>query len=171
MNKQVLNFIMKSLDGKNPKWGLRFLNVLLPQVVPFNRPLGLSVQTLTAKKSVVEVPLRRATKNHLGGLHACALATVGEYAAGILIMRWIDPAKQRLVLKSLTADYSKQGREDAIATAEWPTEAPQEISQLREATDALELSMTTVVRSQAGAELAKIKTLWQIKPWAQVKVG
>lgn len=168
---QILSSVMRSLDGKNPGPAKKLLNLVLPQVIPFNRPLGLKINKLTTTQCEVALPLRRATKNHLGGLHACALATAGEYAAGILILRRMDPAKQRLVLKTLEVDYLKQGRGQAFARAMWPGDAPQALDAFRDSEESQELSLLTVLESSDGTPLAHVKTHWQVKPWAKVRKG
>lgn len=167
---KILSAAVKALDGKNPTRALTVLNLVLPQAIPFNRPLGLKIRRWTLEQSEVELPFRRANKNHLGGLHACALATVGEYCAGIVILRRIDPSRQRLVLKELKVDFLKQGRATAVATAHWPSSALQNVEAFRASKDTAEIEMLTVISDKAtGAKLAHVHTHWQIKPWSQVK--
>jgi acyl-coenzyme A thioesterase PaaI-like protein len=169
LGSRILDLVTKSLDGKNAGVALRFLNLVLPQAIPFNRPLGLKIRKLDISRCEVELPFKRATKNHLGGLHACALATVGEYSAGVLILRRMDSSRQRLVLKNLEVDFLKQGRGTAGATAEWPADATQNVEEFRRLENAVELRMVSTLRSREGTELAHVRTHWQIKPWSKVK--
>lgn len=164
---KVLGSIMDALEGKAAGPALHALNLMLPQVIPFNRPLGLKIRKLTAEVAEVEIPFKRANKNHLGGIHACAMATVGEYCAGLLIIKRLGFEKYRLVLKSLSVEYLKQGRTTSSAQAEWPSDAPLIDRSIEEAVD---IQMLTVLRSKEGDILARIKTLWQVKPWSLVKM-
>jgi acyl-coenzyme A thioesterase PaaI-like protein len=147
----------------------RLLNLVMPQVIPFNRPLGLKIRELTTSHAEVEMPFKRANKNHLGGLHACALATIGEFTAGILILRRMDPTRQRLVLKRLEVEYMKQGRGKATAKAEWPEGSSMSVEEFRSSEQAEEISMSTVVSRADGEALASVRTVWQVKPWSQVR--
>ncbi|MEW6058253.1 MAG: DUF4442 domain-containing protein [Bdellovibrionota bacterium] len=166
----VLGKVLSALEGKRPEPARALLNLLLPQVIPFNRPLGLKIRRLTPAHSEVEIPFRRSNKNHLGGLHACALTTVGEYAAGLLILKRIDPSRQRLVLKNLNVEFLKQGRAAAIAQVEWPESAPRGIEELRGSAETQEIKLQTIVFAKDGSvELARVNTEWQIKPWSQVR--
>lgn len=170
MNLQKLtNMVMNALDSKNERFARGLLNLALPQVIPFNRPLSFKIRRLTQSRSEVEIPFKRANKNHLGGLHACAMATVGEYAAGILILRCVDPGQKRIVLKNLNVEYVKQGRTAALATVEWPHGDALSPEKLHQSQEAHEIKMTTLIRSKDGADLAHVHTLWQVKPWSQVR--
>lgn len=159
--------VMDALEGKTEGPARTLLNLVLPQVIPFNRPLGLKIQRLTRDESEVTIPFKRANKNHLGGMHACAMATVGEYAAGILILKRGDPSKIRIILKNLSVDYLKQGRGDSVAKVQWPEEAPQ--GSLAELDDVVDIQMKTVLSDASGTELAYIHTHWQVKPWSKVR--
>ena len=167
----ALDSVMKSLEGKNPKTATPLLNLVMPHVIPFNRPLGLRIKKLSLSSSEVELPFRRGNQNHLGGLHACALATIGEYTAGLLLLRRMDPAKQRLVLKTLRADYSKQGRATALAVAEWPEAQFKGVADFKTSEETHDIEMLTTLYGSDRVELARITTLWQVKPWAKVRKG
>lgn len=166
---KIMSKTMEATEGEKSTLAKAFLNITMPQMVPFNRPLGFKILKLDLYNSEVEIPFKRANKNHLGSIHAGALVTVGEYAAGLLLLKRMDYTKQRLVLKSLHAEYMKQARAASVACASWPQEVPQDVEEFRKLPDAIDVPMLTVIKSKDGTELAHIKTLWQIKPWAKVQ--
>ena len=48
-------------------------------------------------------------------MHACALATLCEYACGIGLMTKLDPKQYRIILKEIKLDYHNQGKSDVYA--------------------------------------------------------
>lgn len=58
----------------------------LLQLVPFTRTLGLEFGETTMDRSVVRLPARPETSNHLGGPHAGAIFTAAESASGAVTL-------------------------------------------------------------------------------------
>ena len=61
---------------------LTLFSRLMQEVVPFNRPHRIRVVDLSAEQCKVSLPWRRRNLNHVGTMHACALATAAEYYKG-----------------------------------------------------------------------------------------
>jgi acyl-coenzyme A thioesterase PaaI-like protein len=62
-------------------------------------------------------PSSGKNKNHLGGAHACAIATLGEFTAGLLLTRALGSSTYRIIMTDLYVDYLKQGRTHLYGTA------------------------------------------------------
>ncbi|MEM7162734.1 MAG: DUF4442 domain-containing protein [Bacteroidota bacterium] len=95
--------------------GLRKLNFVMARAIPFNLPHRIKVQHISNEKVEALLPYRKRNLNHLKGLHAAALMTVGEYCSGIWLMKKMG-SNYRLIMKSIHVDYERQGKSSAIAT-------------------------------------------------------
>ena len=59
--------------------------------IPFNQAHGLSRYGHWRGLRYGCDRYRRRNFNHIRGIHACAIATIGEYAAGLMLMRQFTP--------------------------------------------------------------------------------
>ena len=63
------------------------LSWLFRRVIPFNAPHGLRIAAVATGPDgtavAVVLPWRRRNRNHIGTVHACALATAAEFATGL----------------------------------------------------------------------------------------
>src|SRR3954468_2711504 len=84
-------------------------------MVPFNSPHRFRVVAIEDHFLKAMIPYRRSNFNHIRGLHACALATISEFATGFLLLSRLDAAKYRLIMQRIEMDYHYQGKMDAFA--------------------------------------------------------
>ena len=91
------------------------LNQSLYRMVPFNRPHKFKVVEIDDYFLKALIPYRRSNFNHIRGLHACALATISEFATGFLLLSRLDIRKYRLIMQRIEMDYHYQGKMDAYA--------------------------------------------------------
>ncbi len=168
LSKKLLQYLLERTSTEHNAFALAILNKLLPQVIPFNGPLGLKIEALTNTRSLVSIPFIRANKNHLGGVHACAMATVGEYTAGILALKHFGAEDYRLILKNISVDYFKQGRQKLWAEVK--------VESFPEKGDAFDLHLVTHLyqskptnATSAEGPVATIKTHWQLKKWSLLR--
>jgi acyl-coenzyme A thioesterase PaaI-like protein len=147
-----------------------WLNVLLGRMIPFNKPHGFKVLAISKHEIKVLLPFRRSNFNHIRGIHACALATVSEFATGLLLVTRLDARKYRLIMQRLEMDYHYQGKMDAIATfsisEEWLN--TKIFGPLQES-DAVVVSCEIAINDVKGNHLTTGKVYWQVKDWQKVK--
>ncbi len=149
---------------------LYVLNLLMARLIPFNRPHKFSILEISEELIRTTAPYRRSNHNHIKGIHACAIATIAEFSAGFLLLTKLDPARYRLIMAKLDADYSYQAKEDIIAEALLSTERlQQEVIAPLEEMESTTIIMTTVVRDTSGNEVAVVRTTWQVKCWEKVR--
>ncbi len=148
----------------------RLLNVALHMKIPFNKPHGLRVEQLSTNTSVVSIPFKRSNQNHLKGLHACVLATAGEYASGLLILNKLGVKDYRIIMESLSVKYVYQGKTKAKAVFEITDERLQEevIIPLKKEESSF-LTCDIPITDEQSNLLCTVTTRWQIKPWNKVK--
>ena len=99
------------------------LNIGLHRMVPFNKPHRFEVVDLGQDHVKILIPYRRSNLNHIKGLHACALATISEYATGLILLSKLGFDTYRIIMQRLEMDYHYQGKTNAFAefrlTDEW----------------------------------------------------
>ncbi len=141
----------------------RVLDVVMTVSVPFNRWLGFRFERIGEDRVVVISPPRRLRENHVGGAHACCLALMGEYAAGMCIASHYGIDGHRLIIGKLDIDYHKQGRgwlrAEASAPTAWPEPRDGEAW----------IDMETRITDSKDGHVATCKTKWQLKDWSRVR--
>jgi acyl-coenzyme A thioesterase PaaI-like protein len=147
-----------------PALGRKVLETFLSVGVPFNRGLGLKVDTLTPELVKIKSPPRWRRRNHLGGAHACAIALLCEVPAGLLILQKYPLEKYRFILGGLTVNYHKQGRGILMSEVEAPVEWPLIVDN-----GEIWVEFSTRVTNTKNELIADGKTKWQIKPWSTVR--
>ena len=65
-----------------------WLNHALSWLIPFNRPHGFKVNPLPEGGIRVSIPNWRVNRNHIKGIHACALATAAEMCSVRMMSRY-----------------------------------------------------------------------------------
>lgn len=96
---------------------LGWFSRLMQEVVPFNRPHRIRVVELAAEQCKVALPWRRRNLNHVGTMHACAMATAAEYASGLCLMNAMEHDKVRLVMANLNITYPRRAQSECMAVA------------------------------------------------------
>lgn len=149
---------------------LMALNKVMTLGIPFNAPHGFRIRKLDQEAVVIGLPDKKLNHNHLGGIHACAIATVGEYCAGMSILSSFGISKYRLILAELNVKYTYQGRTDLEGTCLPEQIDRNAIEKGLESEGKFLQTLTTVVREKkTGKEVAVVTTTWQLKPWNLVK--
>lgn len=146
------------------------LNFLLPWLIPFNAPHGFKVHPLSAGGISVRIPYRRSNRNHIKGIHACAIATASEMCSGLSVMEQLDPKRYRLIMHSLHMAYHYQAKQPATAKC---VPAVEEIAErvIRPlaSQNAVDYSSVVEVHDDAGNHLATGTVVWQVKEWSKVR--
>jgi acyl-coenzyme A thioesterase PaaI-like protein len=78
---------------------------------------GIAIQEWTQQKTIVNLSNHFRIRNHLGSIHACAMATLAESTTGMLFGLHV-PDTHVPLLKSMKIDYNKRavGNFQAVAT-------------------------------------------------------
>jgi acyl-coenzyme A thioesterase PaaI-like protein len=166
--KIVYKMIDKLLENPT-SLNLVALDKVLRIGIPFNAPHGFKIKKINADEVVIALPNSKLNHNHLGGIHACAMATVGEYCAGMSLLSSFGISKYRLILSELNVKYTYQGRvhlEGVCSPRQIDVEAVRK--GLEESGKYLQ-ELKTIIRDLNGKEVAEVTTVWQLKNWEQVK--
>lgn len=172
MIKPYIGSLISTEISRANKSGLHLwiLNRLLLYVIPFNRPHGLKVLRVSPTCVDVSLPFLKKNRNHVGGLHACALATCAEYAAGLVLLYNFPPDRHRLLLKRLDITFEKQARMEVTARCTVTQNELEQLSNSIAEDGSAFVSLPVEVRNHNDEIVCRLKVDWQIKRWDMVRV-
>lgn len=163
---KFLEVMMKRED----KFSLAATSKLLNLTIPFNAPHGFSLVRWTDEEVAVMLPNRKLNHNHIGGIHACAIATLGEFCAGLTIIRALGVGKYRLILAELDVRYHMQGRMALKGVAQLDRARREDLIQRLSGSEKILSEHTTRIEDAQGQHVADVRTMWQLKKWDKVKL-
>ena len=167
-----MKFAFNLLDKlmKNPTtMNLMALNKVLTVGIAFNAPHGFKIKELSEENIRISLPNRKLNHNHLGGIHACAMATVGEYCAGMSLLKTFGASQYRLILSDLHVKYTYQGRSDLEGTCSPRQIDKDAVKKVLDSDGKYLQKLETLIRDKNGKDVAIVTTTWQLKSWDQVK--
>ncbi len=157
-------------NGRKSKLWLWLLNIALSYIIPFNRPHGFRIEKIGDEFARVVAPYRRRNHNHLRGIHACAIATIGEFSAGLLLLSQLDPAKYRLIMSKLEVEYLYQAKQEIVAQSRLEHDSLTSlIFDPLKTEESCMVILKTEVHDRDGNAVAEVWTTWQIKRWDRVR--
>lgn len=134
--------------------GALLFSLAVGWVAPYAGSIRPRVRRLEPGKAEVELPDRRAVRNHLRSIHAVALANLGELTAN-LAMFSLQPAGGRFIVTRMEAEYLKKARGPIRATADLPAVRWDEPS---------DVAGVAVLRDRAGDVVGRVTIHWKVGP-------
>jgi len=136
--------------------GRRVFALIIRRLIPYTGALGAEYEELRPGYARIALRERRGVRNHLGSIHAVALANLGEVTTGFALMYGAPPSV-RGILTGLQIEYVKKarGRITAQASAEH-----------LDVTSAMEQRVTGELTDAAGAVVARVTATWRLAPRA-----
>ncbi len=160
--KKLENILAKAYKSKFWLW---VLNKGLGRIIPFNAPHHFKIIAVDPNSITVHIPYIRKNLNHLKGIHACALATASEYACGFLLISRLSPSKYRLIMRNLSIDFVKQGREELFVNFSLTEDRINEIKKKLESSPQCMELLEVEVRDVNKNLISVAKLEWQLKDW------
>ena len=156
--------------AKTSKRHLKLLNFALGKKIPFNKPHGFKVVALGDMSVKVLIPYKRKNFNHIRGLHACGLATISEFATGMVLLNALDPKEYRIIMQRMEMNYHYQGKMDAYAYFEM-TEAwlQEEVINPLKDKESIVVKCEVKIHDAQNNHLTTGHIFWQVKNWSKVK--
>lgn len=156
--------------AKTSKRHLKLLNFGLARMIPFNKPHGFEVIEVGDRHVKIRMPYKRRNFNHIKGLHACGLATISEFATGMVLLNTLDPKEYRIIMQRMEMDYFYQGKMDAYAVfsvaEEWLNT---EVILPLKTKESVVVKCEVKVHDYENNHLTTGHIFWQIKNWSKVK--
>ena len=102
------------------------LTAALGRVIRFAGHSGIKVLELQPNRVHLKLDNRRQVRNHIGGVHAAAMALLAESASGYIVGLSL-PAGKTPVIKSMTVNYLRRAKGGLEAVATLSDEARRQI--------------------------------------------
>jgi len=164
--------IAEKLIRRVPQWvAMPVLSQMLGLATPFNRHLSATISVWERKTCEIKVKVKRKIKNHLGGLHSGAIATIGEMAAGMVLIRNINLSKYRLILKELNTVYVKQIKQNAKAVCYYSEKDLQKKLKILQDKGRVMMRLQTDLYREDGELASTIRSYWQVISRDKLKDG
>jgi acyl-coenzyme A thioesterase PaaI-like protein len=127
---------------------------LFAYTVPYSGSTRPRIRILEPGHAEVEIPDRRANRQHLGSVHAIALMNVAEMASGLAMMAGL-PDTVRGIVTSLSMTYHKKARGTirAVSRVTVPT-----------VTEDRDFDVTAECVDREGTVVATATVRWRLGP-------
>src|SRR5712691_10824897 len=125
--------------------GKRAFSRLAGMAAPYTGTIGGQVKVLRRGHATVELPDRRAVRNHLSSVHAIALANLAELTANISVAYTL-PDDARFIVAGISVEYLKKARGTITGTCDCP---------LIDSNERKEYAIQVSMRDRAGDEVAR----------------
>lgn len=132
--------------------GRWLFSVLLSRGVRYTGSIRPRVVELGPGRVVVTMRDRAAVRNHLGSIHAVALANLAEVSSGLALLAGL-PADGRAILVRLEVDYAKKARGTLRSECDF---APVTSA------DEREIDVESRIRDAAGEVVATGRARWKV---------
>ncbi|MEZ4753849.1 MAG: DUF4442 domain-containing protein [Bdellovibrionota bacterium] len=168
MSNFTNNLISMLEKAKHSKLQLFILNIVLSYGIPFNRPHGIKVKQITDNSVKTLIKSKRINQNHIRGIHACALATISEFASGLMLLSRLNPAEYRIIMKTIKVDYHYQAKQTVTSTSKLSNLEVLELKQKLENSPSAEVHMLAESHDSENNHICSAFITWQIKKWSAV---
>ena len=134
------------------------------RIVPMVGSANIRYLEVSHAKVVVKIENHRAMQNHIGQVHACAMALIAETATGFVTGMNV-PDSCIVLIKSLKVDFKRpsKGAMTAVATL---TDEQQKLMQSSEKGETL---VSVVVTDETNEEPIQCEMLWAWVAKSQLK--
>jgi acyl-coenzyme A thioesterase PaaI-like protein len=133
--------------------------------LPFNKHVGLSVDSVSDGAGVVSLPDRAEIHNHIGTPHAGALYTAAEAASGAAILGSFADKLDVLTPLALNAriEYLKVARGTIVATATAKKSKADALAEFATAEKGVNVEVEVSLKDAAGIEVTKATFTWYLR--------
>jgi acyl-coenzyme A thioesterase PaaI-like protein len=137
----------------------RARSLLVGSIVKFVGTARLDIEELTHERAVVFIRNRKSIQNHIGGVHAAAMALIAETATGFVVSMNV-PDDRIPVIKSMTVRFLKRSKGSMRAVAELTREQIDLIASAPKG----EVVPRVVVTDEEGKEPIACEMVWAWTP-------
>jgi len=133
-------------------FGKQVFRFVLGRTVPYSTSIRPTVLALSPGHAKVGMRDHHAVRNHLGSVHAIALANLGEFASGLAMTAGM-PGHVRGIVRSIAVEFSKKAR--GALVAECRVTFP-------EVAGDTDLEVRSEIRDEAGDLVTTVRVLWRL---------
>lgn len=125
------------------------------RVVPMVGTAKIRYLEVSHSKVVVKIENHKAIQNHIGQVHACAMALIAETATGFVTGMNV-PDKSIVLIKSLKVDFNRPSKGALTAVASLTEEQQNQMHQSEKGETLVQVSVT----DESGQEPIQCAMLW-----------
>lgn len=137
----------------------QLLTLAFGRLISYARTSGVRVESLSESQAVVSIANAKHVRNHIGGLHAVAMAVVVESATGYLVGMNV-PDTGVPVIKTMTIHYTRRAQGGLRAVASL---TPEQIAMIRTEPKG-EVQVSVTVTDESGREPITCEMTWAWTP-------
>ena len=137
------------------KWQPWLLSRLMGTIIKFAGTAKIRVEKLDANECVISLKNRKRVQNHIGSVHAAAMALLAESATGFMTALSV-PDNRIIVLRSMELTYVKRASGDMKAVAQFSDE---QVQYIRE-TDKGDIDVPVVITDENGDQTVEARMIW-----------
>lgn len=137
--------------------GRWLFGVAVKLLIPYTGSVSPRVEVLEPGHARISIRQRRRLEQHLGSIHAVALANVAEFASGAAMSTGL-PAGYRGIVTKMQMEYFKKAR--GVVTAEATTALPDLSVEANH-------DFTADIHDEAGDLVARATVTWRLGPVRQ----
>ena len=169
MSNKIYKIVDKLLGSSESKLGLIVLQKVLNSAIPFNLPHKFKFIELSEIKTRISMPYIKNNRNHLGGIHACAIAALGEYTSGLAVLKSFGFTKYRIILSDLHVNYIKQAKEIVTGDVSIEKDELNRVKAELSSEGISEITLATNIINHNDEIVSVVQSTWQLKSWDQIK--
>lgn len=154
--------------ARTSSWKRFLLNRSLDLRIPFNHPHGFRLIPIEGGIRV-RIPFWHANRNHIKGMHACALATGAELCSGVALLEHLDPRAYRLIMASLHMEYHKQAKRPTFAECRPGADRISVVKERLKTEESVRHESVIELHDDEGLHVATGTVEWQVKEWGRVR--
>ena len=157
--RNVLSRAVAKVSSLPPSLRGHLITALFTRQVRFAGTGGVRFLELAEGRAVLDLRNRRKVRNHIGGVHAAAMALLAETATGAVLGMTI-PDTHLPLLKSMKVDYVRRARGGLRAEATLPPEMRQRVLTEEKGDFAVPIRVT----DEDGEEPIRCEMVWAWVP-------
>ena len=135
------------------------LTLTITRAVRFSGTADVVIESLTETQSRLHIKYKKKVQNHIGSVHAAAMALVAESATGFLVGVNLTADKVP-VIKAMNIDFTKRATGDLTAEAHL---TPEQIETMR-TQDKGDVTVAVTVTDEKGVEPIECEMIWAWTP-------
>lgn len=157
--KNILNRVVSKLNALPDSVRGKAVTMLIGRTVRYAGTSNIYIEKLTTTESVMHLKNKKKVQNHIGSIHAAAMALLAESATGLLVGMNV-PDSCNPVIKSLHVDYLKRCQGDIKAVARLTDAQIEQIT----TTEKGDVTVEVVVTDERGVEPIRCEMIWAWTP-------
>jgi len=148
-------FLRSAWTRLSPLPGGRWLfSLLVGRLIPYSGSIWPRILELSPGHAVVAINDREKIRNHLGSIHALALANLGELTSGLALSLTIGRDVRGIVLE-ITTEYLKKARGRITARSQFEPPVVQGDT---------EFVVKAELTDDSGAVVSRTRVRWRLGP-------